>query len=142
MRRLVIAACAAGTMLVAAPPPAFADGWQPTGGSVTIDAVNPCTGERTDVTLQWSESLTRATRSGTVRSATTGTYTATDGSSGTVRATSSTSLTRAGYTDSYRQVLVGEYDGRAQRLTFVFRIVVGADSDVKVQRSGASCASA
>ena len=142
MRRLVIAACAAGTMLVAAPPPAFADGWQPTGGSVTIDAVNPCTGERTDVTLQWSESLTRATRSGTVRSATTGTYTATDGSSGTVRTTSSTSLTRAGYTDSYRHVLVGKYDGRAQRLTFVFRIVVGAASDVKVQHSGASCASA
>ena len=70
-----------------------------------------------------------------------GTYTATDGSSGTVRTTSGTSLTKDGYTDSYRQVLVGEYDGRAQRLTFVFRIVVGEDSDVRVDRRGASCGS-
>ena len=141
MRRLVIAACAAGTMLVAAPPSAFADGWQPTSGSVTIDAVNPCTGESTDVTLSWSESLTRSTSSGAVRTSLIGTYTATDGSSGTVRTTSGTSLTRDGYTDTYRQVLVGEYEGRAQRLTFVFRIVVGEDSDVKVDRRDASCGS-
>ena len=141
MKRLAIAACAAGTMLVAAPPSAFADGWQPSSGSVTIDAVNPCTGETTDVTFTWSESLTRATKSGTVRTSTIGTYTATDGSSGTVRTTSGTSLTKDGYADSYRQVLVGEYDGRAQRLTFVFRIVVGEDSDVKVDRREASCGS-
>jgi hypothetical protein len=141
MNRLAIAACAAGTMLVAAPPSAFADGWQQTSGSVTIDAVNPCTGESTDITLSWSESLTRATSSGAVRTSLIGTYTATDGSSGTVRTTSGTSLTEEGYTDSYRQVLVGEYEGRAQRLTFVFRIVVGEDSDVKVDRRDASCGS-
>ena len=142
MKRFAIAACAAGTMLVAAPPSAFADGWQPSSGSVTIDAINPCTGESADFTLSWDASLTKATKSGTVRSATIGTYTATDGSSGTVRTTSSTSLTKDGYADSYRQVLVGEYDGRAQRLTFVFRIVVGEETDVKVERRDDSCGSA
>ena len=56
-----------------------------------------------------------------------------------MRTTSSTSLTKDGYTDSYRQVLVGEDDGRAQRLTFLFRIVVGEDSDVKVMLTDSSC---
>ena len=142
MNRLGFAACAAGTMLAAAAPPAFADAWQPTSGSVTIDAVNPCTGESTDVTLVWSESLTTATTSGTLRTSTIGAYSATDGSSGTVRTTWGTSPTKDGYADSYRQVLVGEYDGRAQHLTFVFRVVVGEDSDVKVDRRAASCGSA
>ena len=139
MKRLVIAACAAGTMLVATSPSASAAGWEPSSGSVTIDAVNPCTGEVAAFTLAWSETRTTATRSGTVRTSTSGTYTATDGSSGTVRTTSSTSLTKDGYTDSYRQVLVGEDDGRAQRLTFLFRIVVGEDSDVKVMLTDSSC---
>lgn len=139
MRSFAIAACAAGTMLVATSPSAFADGWQPSSGSVTIDAVNPCTGESTDVTLTWSEARTTASRSGGIRTATTGTYTASDGSSGTVRTSSSTSPTKDGYTDSYRQVLVGTFDGRAQRLTFVVRVVVGEVVDVKVQRTEASC---
>ena len=139
MNRFVIAACAAGTMLVAASPSASAAGWEPSGGNATIDAVNPCTGESAAFTLAWSQARTTATRSGTVRTSSTGTYTATDGSSGTVRTTSSTSLTKDGYTDSYRQVLVGEDDGRAQRLTFLFRIVVGEDSDVKLMLTDSSC---
>lgn len=139
MNRFAIAACAAGTMLAATSPSAFAAGWEPSSGSVTIDAVNPCTGEVAGFTLTSSESRTTVTKSGTVRSSSTGTYTATDGSSGTVRTTSSSSLTKDGYTDSYRRVLVGEDDGRAQRLTFVFRIVVGEDSDVKVMLTDSSC---
>ena len=140
MKRFAIAACAAGTVLVATSPSAFAAGWEPSSGSVTIDAVNPCTGEVADFTLSSSESMTTVTGSGTVRSSSTGTYTATDGSSGTVRTTSSTSPTRDGYADSHRRVLVGEdADGRAQRLTFVFRIVVGEDSDVKVMLTQSSC---
>ena len=139
MFRCAIAACAAGTMLVATSPSASAAGWEPSGGSVTIDAINPCTGEVAWFTLAWDEARLKASRTGSVTSSTTGTYTATDGSSGTVRVTSSTSPTRDGYTDSYRQSLVGTYDGRAQRMTFVFRVVVGDDVDVKVQRTDASC---
>lgn len=139
MKSLAIAACAAGTMLVATSPSAFADGWQPSSGSVTIDAVNPCTGASTDITFAWSEALTKASRGGGLRTATTGTYTASDGSSGTVRTSTSTSPTRDGYTDSYRHVLVGTYDGRAQRITFVFKVAVGEVVDVKVQRAEASC---
>ncbi|HET6969296.1 MAG TPA: hypothetical protein VFI44_13485 [Ornithinibacter sp.] len=139
MKRYAIAACAAGTVLVATSPSASAAGWEPSDGSVTVDAVNPCTGEVTDFTLSSSESMTKVTKSGTVRSSSTGTYTATDGSSGTVRITSSSSLTKDGYADSYRRVLVGEYDGQPQRLTFVFRIVVGEDSDVKVMLTESSC---
>ena len=76
---------------------------------------------------------------GGLRTATTGTYTASDGSSGTVRTSTSTRPTRDGYTDSYRQVLVGPYDGRAPRITVVFKVSVGEVVDVKVQRAEASC---
>jgi hypothetical protein len=42
--------------------------------------------------------------------------------------------------DTYRQLLVGTDDGHTQRVSFVFRIVVGVeDIDVTVQRTGASC---
>ena len=82
----------------------------------------------------------KSTGSGTARIGLTGTYTAADGSSGTVRTSSSTSQTKDGYTDSYRRLLVGTYDGHAQRLTFVFRIVVGAEGDdVKVMQTDSSC---
>ena len=139
MKRLATAACAAGTMLVATSPSAFAAGWEPSTGSVTVDAVNPCTGQSSAFTFSWNETRITATRTGSVTSSTTGTYTATDGSSGTVRTTSTSSPTKDGYTDAYRQVLVGSYDGRAQRLTFVFRVVVGDTTDVKVQREDAVC---
>jgi hypothetical protein len=139
MKRLAIAACAAGTMLVATSPSALAAGWEPSTGSLTVDAVNPCTGESTAFTFAWNETRVTATRTGSVTSASTGTYTATDGSSGRVRTTSTSAPTQDGYTDAYRQVLVGSYDGRPQRLTFVFRIVVGEDIDVKVQREDAVC---
>jgi hypothetical protein len=138
MKRTVIAACAVGTMLVATSPSAFAGGWQPSSGSVTVDAVNPCTGASADYTLSWERSLLTATRSGT-RVSTSGTYTASDGSAGTVRTTSSTTATKDGYVDTFRRVLVGRYEGRPQRMTFVFRIAVGQESDVPVTRTDASC---
>jgi hypothetical protein len=84
--------------------------------------------------------VVKATKSGKVTTGLNGTYTAADGSSGTVHTTAGTTYTSDGYADSYRQLLVGTYDGHAQRVSFVFRVVVGAESaDVKVQRTGASC---
>ena len=59
MKKLIIAATAAGTALVAVPAPAQAAGWQPTSGSTTVEAVNPCTGAPIDLTFQWSEALKR-----------------------------------------------------------------------------------
>jgi hypothetical protein len=143
MKRTLIVAAAAGMLLAIASPSAFADGWQPTsGGSVTFDAINPCTGQSADFTLVWTESLIKATKSGAFRSGLNGTYTATDGSSGTARTTWSTTYTKDGYADSYHEVLVGEYDGHSQRLSFVFRIVVGDEIDVKVMHRDSSCGSA
>lgn len=139
MNRFIIAALAAGTALVAVPTPALAAGWQPASGTVTVDAVNPCTGESTDVTFVWSDSRTRTTTSGAVWSGFRGTYTATDGSTGSVRVASGSAPTKDGYTDSYRRQAVGQYEGRTQRLTFVFRVAVGESIDVKVQRDGGSC---
>ena len=140
MKRTALVAIAAGTMVGALAPSAQAAGWQPTTGGYTVAAVNPCTGQTTDFTFAWDRLVAKATKSGKVTTGLDGTYTATDGSSGTVRTTSGTTFTADGYTDTYRQLLVGTYDGKAQRVSFVFRIVVGAEaSDVKVQQSGASC---
>ncbi|WP_392543328.1 hypothetical protein [Oryzobacter telluris] len=139
MKRFITVALAAGTALVAVPTPALAAGWQPASGSVTVDAVNPCTGETTDFTFVWSESRTSTTGSGGIASSYRGTYTATDGSTGSVRVSTGSSTTKDGYTDSYRRQGVGDFEGRTQRLAFVFRVVVGESVDVKVQRDGSSC---
>ncbi len=139
MKRFITAAIAAGTALVAVPAPAHAAGWQPAAGSVTVDAVNPCTGQSTDFTFVWTQSRTSAPSSGAVWSGFRGTYTATDGSTGSVRVSSGSAPTKDGYTESYRRQSVGEYEGRTQRLTFVFRVSVGDTVDVKVQRDGGSC---
>lgn len=139
MKRIALAACAAGTMLVASSPSAFADGWQPSTGNVTIDAVNPCTGSSTQFAVAWDTSRTKAGKDGSVRTSTAGTYTASDGSTGSVRTTATSSPTKDGYSDSYRQVLIGTWDGRPQRITFIFRVAVGQDVDVKVERLDSAC---
>lgn len=139
MKKQLIAALAAGTALVAVPTPASAAGWQPTSGGTTVEVVNPCTGETTDLTLTWDASHVVATRSGAVWSDLRGTYTGTDGSSGTVRVGGGTAPTREGYTDWFRRQAVGDFDGRQQRMTFLFRIAVGDTIDVRVQRDTGSC---
>jgi hypothetical protein len=140
MKRTALVALAAGTMVGALAPSAQAAGWQPTSGSYTTVAVNPCTGQSTDFTFAWERMVVKGTKSGKVTTGLNGTYTASDGSSGTVHTTAGTTYTADGYIDTYRQLLVGRYEGHTQRVSFVFRIVVGAeDIDVKVQRSGASC---
>jgi len=139
MNRTILAACAAGTLLVATSPSAFASGWQPSTGSGAITAVNPCTGVQTSFTFSSTQALGKVTGSGSIRTSSAGTYAASDGSTGRVRETFASSQTKDGYANSYRRLLVGEYDGHSQRLTFVFRIVVGAESDVKVMLTDSSC---
>ena len=141
MKKQILAALAAGAALVAVPTPASAAGWQPTSGGTTVPVVNPCTGETTDVTFSWTSEHVSATRTGAVWSTIRGTYTASDGSSGTVRLTSGTAPTQDGYTDWFRRHSTGDYDGRNQRLTFLFRVSVGDTVDVKVQRDSGSCSS-
>lgn len=142
MKKLAISAALAGGMLVAVPAQASAAGWEPSSGTTVVDAVNPCTGETIDLTFSWVESRTLLTGSQAVKSSITGTYVGTDGSSGTVRVASGSALTRTGYTDSYRQQAIGQFEGRSQRITFVFRIVVDEDIDVKIQRTSGTCARA
>ena len=140
MKRTALVAIAAGTMLGALAPSAQAAGWEPTSGGSTLSAVNPCTGQTTEFTFAWERVAAKGTKSGKVTTALDGRYTATDGSSGTVRTTAGTTFTVDGYVDSYRRLLVGTYRGQTQRVSFVFRVVIGAeDIDVKVERSGSSC---
>ena len=139
MMKLIIAATAAGTALVAVPAPAQAAGWQLTSGSTTVEAVNPCTGAPIDLTFQWSEAHAVVTESGRFSLRLRGTYVGTDGSTGSVRVTEGTAQTSTGYTDVYRQQAVGRFEGKVQRISFVFRVVVGETVDVKTQRTGGTC---
>ena len=139
MKKQILAALAAGAALAAVPTPASAAGWQPTSGGTTVEAVNPCTGATTELTVSWSASHLVATPNGAVWTDFRGSYSGADGSTGTVRLGGGTAPTQDGYTDWFRRHAVGEYDGRQQRMTFLFRVSVGEDIDVRVQRDSGSC---
>jgi hypothetical protein len=135
---------AVGLLAAGSFAPASAAGWNDVDSSEQIEAVNPCTGQLTTLTLEVEQLHLTGGASGNLGIHFRGTYTADDGASGWFRDTDQeVVLDGDDVVFTERVQFVGTYEGRRQISHFVLHVTVTAGELRVVQvRSGSECSGA